>query len=378
MTGTKTKRGQNRWLLRLCLGRDSQTGKQIRPTKTVSGTSKEADKALRDWIREYETGGLTTGGNMLLNDYLNEWLEMACRNQVAERTFTDYRSALERRVRKTIGRIPLGKLSPMNIQSLYTEMINQGLSVSSVRRVHVPLARALKQAVRWRRISYNPATDVELPRAKGERKNSPKPMTREQVGAFLEASVCTGTSTLWEVAVASGMRPSELLALTWDVVDWQSNSVRVEKAVSRPKGKPPALREPKTPKSRRTIPLPDRVMDGLREHRVGQNYLRLKSGDRWNCLNLVFPNQKGELWDYSNFAQRLFKPTLKKAGLKGFSPYSLRHTCATLLLLANENPKVVSERLGHSTIALTLDTYSHVLPTMQQGATEKIAGLLFG
>lgn len=204
-------------------------------------------------------------------------------------------------------------------------------------------------------------------------------MTRAEVSLFLEAAIHTGTSALWEVAIASGMRPGELLALTWDCVDWRSNSVRVEKSVTRPRRQKPFLGPPKTSKSRRTIPLPAQVMETLRDHRVNLNEERLRVGYDWNqSLNLVFPNRVGELWDYSNFAKRLFKPTLKKSGLKGFSPYSLRHTCATLLLMANEHPKVVSERLGHSTIALILDTYSHVLPTMQQGATEKLAGMLFG
>lgn len=379
MTGNIIKRGKRSYLLRLSLGNDPVTGKRIRYTRTVHGTRREAERALRDWIDHYESGRLPTGDRVSLNQYLEEWLEVACKQRVSPRTYADYRADLERHVTKTIGGMPLGKVTVLDIQGLYSDMLKRGLTAGTIRRLHAPLSQAFRQAVRWRKIPFNPAVDVELPRTKAGVKKPVRPMTTDEANRFLEAAIQSPWPSLFEVALLSGMRPGEYLGLTWDCVDWNALAVRVEKAVVRPKGEKAYLGPPKTKKSRRSIPLPQQVMDGLRDHRICQNEERLRQGPDWSGeLNLVFPDSSGGIWDYSNFVQRAFKPTLKQAGLQGFSPYSLRHTCATLLLLKNEHPKVVSERLGHSTIALTLDTYSHVLPTMQQGASDKLADIFFG
>ena len=137
--------------------------------------------------------------------------------------------------------------------------------------------------------------------------------------------------------------------------------------------------EPKTPRSRRRIPLPASVTSALKEHRRYQAEARLKAGATYQNLDLVFATSEGQPLIRLNVIQKHFKPILKRAGLpETLRLYDLRHSCATLLLSANENPKVVSERLGHSSITLTMDIYSHVLPDMQQAATEKLEKLLFG
>ena len=135
--------------------------------------------------------------------------------------------------------------------------------------------------------------------------------------------------------------------------------------------------EPKTPKSRRTIPLPASLVGALSAHRHTQLAARLKLGAVWTDLDLIFCSEIGTPLDPHNIASRHFKPALKRAGLPDMRLYDLRHTCATLLLSAGENPKVVAERLGHSTIILTLDTYTHVLPDMQQAASDKLEKMLF-
>lgn len=136
--------------------------------------------------------------------------------------------------------------------------------------------------------------------------------------------------------------------------------------------------EPKTPRSRRRIPLPASVVRALVEHRRRQAEERLKAGAEYRNLDLVFATGEGQPLIRLNVIHKHFKPILKRAKLsETLRLYDLRHTCATLLLAANENPKVVSERLGHASITLTLDVYSHVLPDMQQGASEKLESILF-
>lgn len=228
-----------------------------------------------------------------------------------------------------------------------------------------------------------------------------KVLTPEQAKKFLEACVYNRWGILFELLLISGMRPSEALGLKWEDIDWKNNRIAVQRTLTRVKNNW-QLKEPKTPQSRRTIPLPREVMNDLKEHRKQQSEEKLKAKEYINYdkdknkfkpekweeklkdpkvyvdYGLVFATETGRPLDLANINYQYFKPLLKNAGLPNIRLYDLRHTCATLLLLAGENPKVVSERLGHANITLTLDTYSHVLPTMQEEATQKLKQMLFG
>ena len=380
MTGTITKRGKGAYLLRLFLGRDPETGKQLRPTKTVHGTRKEAERALREWIDQYESGRLPgSSQKATLGQYLTEWMNVAKKPSVGEATFADYQADIRRYLVPTLGNMPLSRLTVVDIQALYTDMLERGLSVGTIRRAHTILNQALKQAVRWKKLPFNPAADVDLPKNKN-RKKVVRALDADQLAAFLEAAAMTPYSTLFEVACASGARPGEYLGLGWTHVDWKQGGIRIERAVVRPKGQKPFLGPPKTPESRRFIPLGPIVMESLRDHRRAQNEWRLSRGPKWSSeLDLVFPDQNGNLLAHRNIARRVFKAILEKAGLPDdFNIYSLRHTMATLLLQDGENSKTVQERMGHSSIVQTHDTYTHVLPTMQQGAASRMEAIMFG
>jgi integrase len=175
------------------------------------------------------------------------------------------------------------------------------------------------------------------------------------------------------------MRPEEYLGLQWKDINFERGTVTVRRAlVWRRKGGGWILEEPKTPQSRRTIPLPVSVLRSLTEHKRKQAEERLRAGTDYQNHDFVFAGEFGTPLLTSNIFRRHFKPILTTAKLPdSIRLYDLRHTCATLLLAAGENPKVVSERLGHASIVLTLDTYSHILPTMQQAATAKLESLLF-
>lgn len=373
MTGSILKRGEKRYLIRISLGRD-ENGKRLYYTETVNDTKAEAERRKLELLRQFERGGVVNDSKISLNAYLNEWLEVAKKPKVSPRTLKSYAYDLERYVKDGIGNYQLAKVHVTHIQKLYQELNERGLAGTTVRRLHAILNQAFKQAVRWRKIAYNPAADVELPSVK--RKKPFRAMNRVEANSFLDAARETKHGTLFEIALFSGMRPGEYLGLTWDCVDWDTCSVRVEKAVCRPKGQKPYLGPTKTPESRRTIPLPFPTMQKLRAHRAHQMQEQMIERDRWTDHNLVFPNTVGGFWNERNLAQRYFKNILDAAGLpRTFRLYDLRHTCATLLLLADENVKVVSERLGHANIKLTLDTYQAVLPSMQKRATEKLAQL---
>jgi integrase len=307
-----------------------------------------------------------------------EWMNVAKKPSVGEATFADYQADIRRYIMPTLGSMPMGRLTVVDIQALYTDMLEKGLSVGTIRRAHTILNQALKQAVRWKKLPFNPAADVDLPRNKN-RKKVIRSFDSDQLAAFLEAAALTPYSTLFEVACASGARPGDYLGLGWIHVDWKLGGIRIERAVVRPKGAKPFLGPPKTPESRRFIPLGPIVMDSLRDHRRAQNEWRLSRGPKWNGeLDLVFPDQNGNLLAHRNIARRVFKAILEKAGLPDdFNIYCLRHTMATLLLQDGENSKIVQERMGHASIVQTHDTYTHVLPTMQQAAASKMEAIMF-
>jgi integrase len=228
-------------------------------------------------------------------------------------------------------------------------------------------------------ISHNPTDYAEVPRQK---RSEMRALTPEEAAAFLEAVRSDRLAALFDLALTSGMRPEEYLGLKWTDIDWQAGTVTVQRALIWPRsGKHGNWRfdEPKTSSSRRTIPLPPSTLRALKEHHRRQAEERLRVGAKWNDHGLIFTNLHGGPLVRFYVIAKHFKPALKRAGLpESIRLYDLRHSCATLLLVAGENPKVVSERLGHASVAITLDIYSHVLPHMQQAASEKLENLLYG
>jgi integrase len=234
----------------------------------------------------------------------------------------------------------------------------------------------LKQAVKWQILPFNPASMTDLPQ---NHRKEMKALSPEEAKRFLEAAKGDKWHIIFSMAISTGMRPEEYLGLQWKDIDFNNGTATVQRAlVWKRKGGGWSLPEPKTSQSRRTIPLPISVLRELKKHRKKQLEERLVFGAAYQNHDFVFSTEIGTPILISNLTRRHFKPLLKKAELsEKIRLYDLRHTCATLLLAANENPKVVSERLGHATIVLTLDTYSHVLPSMQKGATDKLENLLY-
>lgn len=173
------------------------------------------------------------------------------------------------------------------------------------------------------------------------------------------------------------MRPSEYFGLQWKDIDFEQQILSVKRAVHQEVGGGYRFAEPKTKSSRRSIPYSDPLLATLKKHRRMQLEERLKCGASYQNLDIVFATEVGTPLNRKNFTERHFKKNLTKADLPNLRLYDLRHTTASLLLSAGENPKVVSERLGHSSVVITLDTYSHVLPTMQKDATEKLEKMLY-
>lgn len=375
MAGQIIKRGERTWLVRIFLGRDAN-GKQMFHRKTIHGTKKDAETYRNKVARDRDMGTFVEPAVLAVKDYLDRWLQTAARPRLRERTFADYSELLKRYVRPALGEKRLCDVRPLDIQSLYASMLDRGLSARSVRYTHAVLSSALKQAVRWNMLAQNPAAKVELPR---ESRKEMKALTAEETERFLKAAKGDRYYILFALALATGMRPEEYLALQWKDIDLECGTIIVQRAlVWHRKGGGWTFTAPKTTRSRRSIPLPESLSGFLKAHRRLQSEARFKAGATYQNNDLVFATRGGTPILPRNLLLRHFKPILTAAKLpSSVRLYDLRHTCATLLLAANEHPKVVSERLDHASVTLTLDTYSHVLPTMQQAATEKLEKILF-
>lgn len=373
MAGQIIKRGDT-WLIRAFLGRD-QKGKRKFQNKTVKGTKKDAQKALNSMLRDADLGLLGNSQRQTLNEYLDIWLETIAKPRLHNRTFKDYGDLLRRYVRESLGNIKLSELKAVHIQKLYGEMLERGLSPRIVRYTHATLSSALKEAVKLDILPRSVATLVQLPKKIQKEMDV---LSKDESILFLQTLEGERFETLFSFALASGMRCQEYLGLQWKDINFEQGTATVQRAVVWHRtGGGWEFSQPKTAKSRRTIPLPSSVMKELRRHRIRQNEERLKLGAAWHQNDLVFPSEIGTPLNPPNVT-RHFKRILKKAEIRtSIRLYDLRHTTATLLLQAGINPKIVSERLGHSTIVLTLDVYSHVLPNMQRDASDQLEQMLF-
>ena len=369
--GNITQRGDNTWLVRISLPAD-EAGKRRWYSKTVKGTLKDARKHLTEKLREMDTGApRTKEARQTLRAYLKEWVPT---KQANECTLHDYRSLIQRYVEDhPIGLVRVEHLTPAIIRRFYRDLQERQLSPRTVQYVHSVLHSALEQATRDRLIPRNPEREARNVLVKVERSKK-QVLTLEQARTFMSAAQDDRYTALWLLLLETGLRPGEALGLKWG--DLHGNVLRVQRSLKEPAGKGAAwrLERPKTKRAVR-VPLTERTLQALKDHRRRQAEERLVVGQYWadGCEpDLIFTSSTGTYLRQSNVHRRHFKPMLEKAQLPDMRMYDLRHSAASLLLALGENPKVVQERLGHSTITLTMDTYSHVLEGMQQQATSRL------
>jgi len=367
-------RGENKWLIRVPLGQDESTGKRVTYNKTVRGTKKDADKFLTGILRQIDLGEFVEPSTITVNGFLDKWFD-TMGSRVTAQTLRSYRYLAANHIRPVIGNRKMSSIHAWDIQQVYAEVEKKDLSACTVRHVYNVLTGAFSQAVKWRMLKSNPVKLAELPK---ETRKEMRPLWPEEAARFLKAAESNGFYALFALALTSGMRPSEYLGLKWEDVDIERGVVTVKRTMQSKIGGGWEFGDTKTPKSKRSIPLPQSTIKALSDHRRKQLEERMRRGGLYRNHDLVFANGDGDPSTLDR-VRRQFQAVLKAADLPStIRVYDLRHTCATLLLAAGENPKVISERLGHSSVKMTLDVYSHVLPTMQQGAAEKLEKACFG
>jgi integrase len=323
-------------------------------------TRKEAAEKLTRALAQRGRGLAFDAENLTVSEYLQQWLESSVKGSVKPVTFEAYGRTVRLHIDPALGSVRLAKLSPSHLQALYREKLDAGLKPSSVRLIHAVIRRALRQAHRWRLVVENVAAATDPPKPRPEEM---RPLDAEQAKALLSAAHGHRLEALFVLAVTAGLRIGELLALRWEDVDFERGTLRVQRTLSGAKSGP-RFTAPKSGRGR-SIKITDHAADALKRHRAAQNAERLKMGSGWHDEGLVFCTVRGAPLRRGTVHQGSFKPLLKSAGLpKDTRLHDLRHTCATLLLGKGVHPKLVQELLGHSSIAMTLDRYSHVMPGM--------------
>ena len=345
--------------------------------KYVSGkTREEVRQKLTEAMAARDKGIVVDDKNLTVGEYLDSWLKDAVRGTVRESTYSRDKYLAENHIRLALGRVKLKNLNAMHLQGLYRDRLDFGLSASTVQKIHHVLRKALTQAVRWDLIARNPADNVKAPTPVPKEMH---PLSAEQARQLLEAAQGDRLSALYVLAIHTGMRRGELLGLRWEDVDLDATTptVRVRRTITRKgKGGSYTLGEPKTKNSRRTIRLTPKAVEALRSHRARQAQEKLQAGSLYADQGLVFAGEGGGLINPSNLRNRSFKPLVGCAGLPPITFHDLRHTCASLLFQRNVHPKFVQELLGHASVAITLDTYSHMLPGMGGEAADAMKEVL--
>lgn len=376
MRGSIRKRSKDSWTLEISLGFDPSTGKRLRRQETVRGTKRQAEAELARLIHAAESGTDLNPARLTTNEYLDRWLTHM-RTRVRPATWNGYEGLVRRNVRPLIGRIPLAKVRPAHIQSILDTMISQNLAARTIIQAYRVVHQAFKQARRWQILSTNPAEAIQPPRPERPALTIP---TSEELKALIVAAEQSREGNAITLLVATGLRRGELLGLRWRDVDLDGNRLHVTASLQRVKigGKPKTvIVEPKTDRARRGVSLPAFAIEALRRQRTEQSKRRLLLGEAWNDHGLVFERGDGTPYDPDTFSSA-FQRIAKKAGLTGVRLHDVRHGYATALLAAGVHPKIASEALGHSSVAFTLDTYSHVVPSMQQAAADAISQAIEG
>jgi integrase len=374
------KRGKGRYRITIYRGMKPD-GTQDRWRKTIRATKDAAEKLEREMqLRHDRSEDLESPGKKTtIKEVMEDYLEIVKKPTVKPRTYINYSELVKWYITPELGEIELKSLTTLRIQKHYHWMgEKRGLSPRQIRQTHTLLNGALKAATTWQMIPLNPAAGIKLP---GRIKTIIRVFNSAEAQSFVKAALQTRYGLIFVFALDTGMRPEEYLGVAWTDLDLERDCPRVfvRRTVVRLRKNPEKKRwhfgEPKTAASRRSIDFSPELAELLLDYRERELKDRISLG--LNPYDLVFSTVNGEPFIPENLAQRHFKPILRSVNLPDVRLYDLRHSCATLLLARGVPAKVVSERLGHTSVAFTLDTYTHVLPTMQAAASETMSTLLF-
>ncbi len=379
MRGHITKRSEGSYSIVLDVGTDPATGRRKQQRVTVKGSKKDAEKRLSELLHQLDNGIFIRPGKTTLSEYLERWVKEYAWPNLSPRTAEGYEHIIRRHLIPALGNIPLTQIKPEHLQKYYSEKLsggrcdgNGGLSARTVRHHHVTLHTALESAVKWGLLVRSPADAVTPPRYQRHEMHT---LDEQEIHTLLEAAKSTSYYTLYYMALYTGMRRSELLALRWSDIDLLTCELSVTRTLHHLRDGSFIYRQPKTAKSRRMIALSPSTALVLKEYKEKEKTDHLLMGVPLKVSDLVFSHIDGEPLLPDTVTREWIRLT-RRVGLPEIRLHDARHTHASLMLKQGIHPKIVSERLGHSSIVITLDTYSHVSPGLQEAAALKFDELV--
>ena len=376
MRGSIKKDG-NSWNVVFDLGKDPVTGKRKQKRKRGFKTKKEAEKYINEQLNAIDKGTYFEPSEISLTEYLDYWLDNHAKPNTAQRTYENYQYMINVHLKPVLGHINISKLQPSHLQEYYAQKLSNGkideggLSAQSVKHHHRLIFKALKDAVKWQLIVRNVAEAVTPPKT---RKVEMQTGDNEQVRTFLDVSKDSTYFPIYLTAINTGMRRGEVLGLRWQDIDFENNIIYVRQSLQEVKKEGLTFKEPKSGKSR-SITITSSLTKEFKKIYKQQLENKLLLGQGYQDLDLVFAQRNGKPIQPTEMA-RNYRKMVDISGLPYIRFHDLRHTHATLLLKQGVHPKVVSERLSHSTIGITMDTYTHVLPNMQKEAAQLLEQLI--
>lgn len=376
MNGSVRRRSNGEWEYRFDAGQDALTGKRFRPGRSGFSTKREAEQALRKAIAAHESGRSVKAIHQTVGDFLTQWLQVV-RPSLRASTWASYRNYVDAYVVPVIGDSRLRDLTPVRLNLLYGHLLEHGrakrpggLAAKTVRNVHVMLHRALSDAVRWDLLPRNVAEDATPPRVSRKR---PTVWTPEQLGRFVDHLEGDRFFALWLLVVTTGFRRGELAGLLRHDIDLHHGRVTPSAPRVVVDGRAQES-ETKTRSGERSLALDPTTWDALRDYLIFWDKEREALGQSTQLL-FVWPNGQPI---HPDTITSLFHKHCAAAGLPRIRLHDVRHSYATAALKAGIPPKVISERLGHATVAFTLQTYTHVIPGMDEAAAGTVADLILG
>jgi integrase len=353
--------------------KDLWVGRLTLPNGKRKTKYSKKQQIVKDWLLA-ERGKLKQGSyvpdeKMTVGAFMNRYLEDYGKQNLRQTTYDIYAGWINRHIIPELGKVRLSDLRPTHVSQLLTKVSEKGLSKRSIQMIHGTLKQALNKAVKWELIARNPANMVSPPKVE---KGIPSVWTREEVNIFLKSLEGDRWAAVYYLAM-TGMRKGEILGLPLSALNMKEGFVSVVQNLQYIRHKGLIFQTPKTAKSQRMIKLPEFILEALRIHLVRRETLSQSPG--WKESGLVFTTDIGTPL-YPTNVIRHFREKLVSTGLPRIPFHNLRHTTASLLLEKNVHPKLVSELLGHSSIVLTLSTYSHVINPMNTVVSDALDDLV--
>jgi integrase len=372
MKGTIIRRG-GRYSVVIELDRDPVRGRRRREWHSGYRTKRDAEAARVELLGRLQRGEYVAPSKVTFGEYLTErWLPARV-GQLAPSTFESYRGNVEHHVIPAIGSARLQGLDAATLTAFYGERLHSGLSARTVRYLHAIVHKALADALSWGLVVRNVAAAAAPPSNTAAKAPPTRTWTASELATFLASIGGTRLEPLWLLYATTGLRRGEALGLTWRDLDLDARTVAIAKArVSTERGVVDS--SPKSGRGR-GVALDEGTVIALRAHRKRQAAEKLALGPGYDERGYVFCREDGVPYS-PDYVTRAFRKAVKRSKVPQIRLHDLRHGWASLALAAGVNPKVVSERLGHTTVGFTLDRYSHVMPGLQEDAAAKVAALI--